>query len=359
MEGNGALHEGFLSLALARLSTASSRARLTALPRELQFRIRGYLSPVSKVSLGLTCRDLWPLVSDQDTGALTITLTGRQKYELCCWLSIDHPRLLACYACKMLHKRDLEEFKYIFAGGLYQLCQNMPAAIHPSLCPQYALSYEMIELAVRFDQVSSEHGIPLGLLSRQCNTHNFHRGSPALPLGVEILPRICNGRLLLRIDSFTEVVDTETKCAGDQTEEMFNEPCVHMTRNAFETHCGLNIRLGNYLSGTYRADEWYAMDRCTRCATDSSTRLIYSEDGKKVLSLQMRVWKDLGGWGAGGGQPWTGHVGSMPITSESMYALGDKHLGHIFDGHELAKEPYDKQISLAGAHFLQSPWAAY
>jgi hypothetical protein len=92
----------------------------------------------------------------------------------------------------------------------------------------------------------------------------------------------------------------------------------------------------------------------TRCATDASTRLVHSEDGRVVSSLLVRVWKDFGTRGGYGKQPWTGHILPSPATEEAVYMLGAKHLGHVFDGEDDTVESYDRKISLEEVQWLQA-----
>jgi hypothetical protein len=227
----------FQSLALS--SQASKPSRLTSLPGEIQLQILEKLSDSSQLSLGLTCKALWLAVHNENTGNLGIVLTGDNTYELLGLLSNDLPRYLACDGCKALHRRHVDEFWCINTGRLYKLCTSTLAAF-PAPCLGYVLSYEMLELALRFDELSSDHGIPLALLSHQCDLHDFLAGF--LPCKIEVLPRICEGRLLLRIDSFVEVDCTE--CPGDQAERLCCYPCSHILTPVFKLHCALNIRFG-------------------------------------------------------------------------------------------------------------------
>lgn len=341
----GGLRAIFLSQALQATTPPSL---LTSLPREVQIRILHFLPPPTQVSLGLSCPDMFPLVGDLNTGALSTILTGNDTYTLCCSLSIDRPRYLACFGCKRLHKRDTEEIPYILQGIPYRLCpNNIPAS--PTPCQQYTLSYEMLDLALRFDQLSSAHGLPLHILAHQCDTDD-HRHGAGLPFKVDILPRICDGRLLLRIDSFVKVDCSNEFALGDQVQQIPFLPCVHMLRIRFELCCSLNLRLGTIK----RWERWCAMERCTDCATDASSRLIYNKYGSEVDSLQVRVWKDFGGRGRAGEQPWTGHISPMHSTERAVYKSGDKHLGNVFDGYSPDQEEYHRKISLDDGDALRS-----
>lgn len=241
----------FQSLALS--SQPSKPSRLTSLPGEIHLQILENLSHASQLSLGLTCKDLWLVVHNENTGNLRVILTGNDTYEFLGLLSNDRPRYLACYGCKVLHKRDVDEFWCINTGRWYKLCSSTCAAF-PAPCLGYALSYEMLDLALRFDELSSDHGVPLTLLSHQCNLHDFLAGF--LPCKIEVLPRICEGRLLLRIDSFIEVDCTE--CPGDQAERLCCYPCSHILTPVFKLHCALNMRFGAMSRGS---SQWCAMER--------------------------------------------------------------------------------------------------
>lgn len=79
---------------------------------------------------------------------------------------------------------------------------------------------------------------------------------------------------------------------------------------------------------------------------------MHSEDGTVVRGLLVRVWKDFGARGGCGKQPWTGHLTTIPIPEEAVYASGAKHLGHVFDGEDGTVEAYDRKISLEDVRWV-------
>ena len=239
----------------AQSSQSSEPCRLTALPGEIHLQILQHLRPAGQLSLGLTCKDLWRAVHSENTGELKVILTDDDTYEFLCLLSNELPESLACYGCGMLHKRRVDEFCCIKTGQLYKLCNNTRAAF-PAPCLEYALSYEMLELALRFEELSSEFGVPATLLSYQCKLHNIHDGE--LPCMIEVCPRIREGRLLLRIDSTIEI--NHYQPFAEQVGRLLPcLPCIHMTTSMFTLHCVVSLQLGMVKSTPDKS--WTAVER--------------------------------------------------------------------------------------------------
>lgn len=78
---------------------------------------------------------------------------------------------------------------------------------------------------------------------------------------------------------------------------------------------------------------------------------MFSKDGH-LERLLVREWKDFGGRGGYGKQPWTGHVATC-AQEKATCTLGDKHLGHVFDGDQDIDEEYETKISLTPVQRFQ------
>lgn len=242
------------SASIAISSQSLKPSRLSSLPREIHLQILKHLNAAGRLGLGLTCKDMWVLVRSENTGDLKILMTDDDRREFLGLLSNNLPRYLACYECKIMHRRYVDEFGCIESGGLYKLCNNT-RAVFPAPCLEYVLSYEMLDLALRFDELSSDHGVPLELLSHKCNFHDVHSGG--LRCKVEVLPRVCEGRLLLRIDSYVDI--DGNGYLDDQGDGIPCLPCIHMATPAFDLHCALTLRFGAMkLSSGHK---WHAMER--------------------------------------------------------------------------------------------------
>lgn len=235
-------------------SQSAKPCRLIALPREIHLQILQHLRPAGQLSLGLTCKDLWGAVHNENTGELMVILSGDDRYEFLCLLSNELPDFLACNGCKVLHKRRVDEFCCIKSGQLYKLCDNTRAAF-PAPCLEYALSYEMLDLVLRFDELSSEYGIPVQMLSHQCKLDNIDAGE--LPCRIEVCPQIREGRLLLRIDSSMEI--NHNQPLDEQVSRLLCLPCIHMDTSMFMLHCVVSLQLGMMKASP--DESWSAMDR--------------------------------------------------------------------------------------------------
>ena len=242
------------------ISTKSHQpSRLILLPREIHLEILKHLTPAGRLSLAVTCKGLWEAVHMEYPHAFKVTMNEKDKVEFLGLMTDRYPRFLFCYCgCTTLHERLVDEFSIINNGGPYKLCATGTRAAFPAPCLHYALSYEMLDLVLRFEELTSDYGVPASLLSHKCDLDDRATKPAQLPCRVEVLPRICDGRLLLRIDSFIKI----DRCSElrKQAERIPCKPCLHMLDKAFMAHCFLTLRYGKQCTKRL-GQEWSAMDR--------------------------------------------------------------------------------------------------
>lgn len=251
-------------------------------------------------------------------------------------LDLDCPWLIFCHNCLKLHRRKDSSIEHASAQlrGPHRPCQLMLRANQTvCLCSHVVLAHETVALVLKADSYpdsAQPRGLHLSVLEHECTSRAVEGLQPPTPVSLCIVPKIINGRLLLRLTYWATINKTEDLQSQIRSMNcrrcfhhvaVFKEQCLSILRQAFQ-----ETESGGKLFG------WNEVGVCAYCASDARVRIMRRSIQQYVLEVQ--AWKDLGRKvDPPFGQPWSGHASfDRQRMNRDGYPLHTSNLREVFSG---------------------------
>jgi len=339
----------FPSLPTEGLLRSQKLPPFCSLPTEILLLVGEALPLSSQVCLTMTCKMLSYVLGDGPG----IALRGKAKQDddrkqYLQLLSREHPSLLPCFLCMILHPRE-------------SLLESNPCSRFAGCSDFYPtkalFQYAHVQLATRAHNISPHHGLSLDKIPSPLE-HWTVRGKEPRQSGIKTSSKlkIVNGRLLLKmeVEAKIDVLEEIEGCWRAQltfesgraiaSRELLSVIRCQHGRFAsvyyYQFLLGMMIKIYNLLQTAPGSKSHIVLDelrRCVYCATEVNFLIDVCKGASSTLTITC--WKDLGSGMDSAERAWKSHC-DVNVGNASEY-----HYMPDFNSSESIRESFEAPMS--------------
>lgn len=354
--------------------------RVALLPEAIWTRIASYLDPDDAANLAISTKTLSAKLGRAPFEALDLPENRHYKIQFLHQYDHDHPGHLLCFPCARYHRRSLPGLEKLTPNYVTRPifdCPSVSDSVLPRTRVTYGrqLPYAFVQLAVRHDKHSPNHGISYEQLGRRwkCRDSGWEHRTRYI---------VHNGRLLMRVVSqifvppasqLTETAMREILYERDEYTPYFSI-CAHWRDGELMNICKCmlshvpappasyykQLKKGLVLSRTAAhpnfivtgCDYCRPARRCPECPTEYLIEARMGEDSSDKAfpfkhALVVTRWSDLGDGSSPYTSPeWTAINGVDFTAFDSFTHAGRRSTAGIFESRVSGEVPGQRLISL-------------
>lgn len=389
---------------------------LLQLPTEILFTIENAMTADQVICLGLTCKTLWRTLSIA-RHLRSLRFDRRWNGNMSRFMAAlepDLPDLWPCHVCLKFHYRDSLEVVGSEAEIKNHFLQNYPWSqrklmtqsekclrrcryMHTSceslsgyilLQHNRPVWWESCRLVMRTETMSPQHGIPLNRLEYHWSDSDSNKEKKLriirprpqtnfddvfIPKQIDILPRISEGHLILRIDHVVPVYPNSFKDVEDPGRDLFI-CCSHLSLNEGDALNSFFLQAVEASRRPNRPPDAIKPHRCSWCATEFTieSRLFSTinehADNEKCSSLSpgshssfllcLTVWRDLGKMKHPEDRLWQNQCQERTQTRNlnwQLLSFGNRSLKDVYEGRPGERIDFEYAALMNGVGQISPP----